>query len=49
MKRVSFAVLAVAAALYGCATTESQDSSERGHALAERQPVGEHVDRQPER
>ncbi|HJS76682.1 MAG TPA: peptidoglycan-associated lipoprotein Pal [Burkholderiales bacterium] len=27
MKRVSFAVLAVAAALYGCATTESQDSS----------------------
>lgn len=27
MKRLSFAVLAVAAALYGCATTESQDSS----------------------
>jgi peptidoglycan-associated lipoprotein len=27
MKGVSFAVLAVAAALYGCATTESQDSS----------------------
>ncbi len=27
MKRVSFAVLAIAAALYGCATTESQDSS----------------------
>jgi peptidoglycan-associated lipoprotein len=27
MKRVSFAVLVVAAALYGCATTESQDSS----------------------
>jgi peptidoglycan-associated lipoprotein len=27
MKRVSFAVLAVAAALYGCATTDSQDTS----------------------
>jgi peptidoglycan-associated lipoprotein len=27
MKRASFAVLAIAAALYGCATTESQDSS----------------------
>jgi peptidoglycan-associated lipoprotein len=27
MKRFSFAVLAIAAALYGCATTESQDSS----------------------
>jgi peptidoglycan-associated lipoprotein len=27
MKRLSFAVVAVAAALYGCATTESQDSS----------------------
>jgi peptidoglycan-associated lipoprotein len=27
MKRLSFAVLAVAAALYGCATTESPDSS----------------------
>jgi len=27
MNRLSFAVLAVAAALYGCATTESQDSS----------------------
>ena len=26
MKRLSFAVVAVAAALYGCATTESQDS-----------------------
>ena len=49
MKRVSFAVLAIAAALYGCANTESQDSIECGHALAQRQPVGEHVDRQPER
>ena len=27
MKRFSFAVLAIAAALYGCATTESQDTS----------------------
>jgi peptidoglycan-associated lipoprotein len=27
MKRLSFAVLAIAVALYGCATTESQDSS----------------------
>ena len=35
MKRASFAVLAIAAGLYGCATTDSQDTQhERGHAAS---------------
>jgi peptidoglycan-associated lipoprotein len=32
MKRVSFAILAIVAGLYGCATTETQDSSTTGAA-----------------
>ena len=38
MKRVSFAVLAIAAALYGCATTESQDSSTSASAPSSGKP-----------